>query len=59
MKKHIASWLSNMSVATFVLAMFQASDTSMLFGQYTQYAALACSVLGFILSLCALPKKED
>ena len=58
MKKHIANWLSNMSVATFVLALFQATETSGFFGEFTQYVALAFSFGAFASSLYILPKKE-
>jgi hypothetical protein len=57
MKEHIASWLSNMSVASFVLAMFQASEKTEIFGDNTQYAALAFSVSAFLCSLYILSKK--
>ena len=56
MKKHIANWLSNMSVATAVLALFQAVDTC-LFGEYAQFIALAVSALTFACSLFVLPKE--
>lgn len=59
MKKHIANWLSNMSVAAFVLGMFQATTTTEFFGEYTQYAAIICSVTAFLWSLYILPKQGE
>ena len=56
LKKHIANWLSNISVATLVLAMFQSADTS-LFGEHSQFAALAVSAGSFLCSILVLPKE--
>ena len=58
MREHIASWLSNMSVATFVLGLFQASEKSKLFGAYASYVALALSLVAFVGSLIVLQKKR-
>lgn len=56
-RNHIANWLSNMSVGTFVVAAFQAVEQLPVLGPNTKWYIMGLAVLEFLLSL--LLAKED
>ena len=58
-RKHVANWLSNLSVAMIVVGMFQTVDfIPNLSNAYAKWIAMSVGLVLFILSY-AVAKRED
>ena len=50
-KKHIAGWLSNMSVGTFIIGAFQAVEQLPWLGDKTKWLIICLAIVEFLISL--------
>lgn len=57
-RKHIANWLSNMSVGTFIVGAFQQVDQFQFLGENTQPAIIGMAIIEFVASIL-FAKQED